>query len=359
MKLDSNTIQTLITLGIVAAKIGVVLFVIMTFVAYYTFAERKFSGWMQDRVGPNRCGPFGLLQPLADGVKFFMKEDVIPGHVDKVLYVLAPALSLVPALITFAVVPFGSSIVIAGRNISLQIADLNIGVLYILAISSLGVYGIVMAGWSSNNKYSLMGSMRSTAQMISYELSLGLSIIGVLMVFETLRLNQIVMHQGGYIMGVIPRWGVVVQPLGFLIFLIASFAETNRLPFDLPEGEAEIVAGYHVEYGSMKFSLFMIAEYANMVTSAAVITCLFFGGWQIPWVNLSGLPQWAVALVHVGAFSVKLMFFAFIYIWVRWTLPRFRYDQLMRLGWKVLLPLSILNILATGIFYMIKYTAVH
>lgn len=356
--LDKQTTETLITLGIVVVKIGIVFFTILTGVAYYTFAERKFSGWIQDRVGPNRAGPWGLLQPLADGLKFFFKEDIIPNHVDKVLYVLAPALSVIPALITFAVVPFGSGISIAGHKILFQIADINIGILYIFAITSLGVYGIVLAGWSSNNKYSLLGGIRSTAQMISYELSLGLSVVGILMVYETLRLNEIVFHQGGYILGFIPRWGVVVQPLGFLIFLIASFAETNRLPFDLPEGEAEIVAGYHVEYGSMKFALFFMAEYANMITSAAVITCLFFGGWQIPWIPLAGVSPVVVALLHIGSFTVKTVFFAFLFIWVRWTLPRFRYDQLMRLGWKVLLPLAILNIFATGVFYMVKYMVV-
>ncbi|MEW6202433.1 MAG: NADH-quinone oxidoreductase subunit NuoH [bacterium] len=338
-------------------KIVFILLVILTGVAYYSFAERKIGGWIQDRVGPNRAGPWGILQPLADGVKFFFKEEVIPHHVDRPLYILAPALAMIPALITFAVVPFGSRITLFGHAIPMQIADVNIGLLYIFAIASLGVYGIVLAGWASNNKYSLLGALRSSAQMISYELSLGLSIVGILMVYETLRLNQIVVHQGGMLewFPYLPRWGIFVQPLGFLIFIIAAFAETNRIPFDLPEGEAEIVAGYHTEYGSMKFAFFFMAEYANMITSSAVIATLFFGGWQVPYLNLAGFSPFAVAVIHLTAFAAKTLFFAFLFIWVRWSLPRFRYDQLMGLGWKVMLPLALVNILVTGLIYVVKY----
>ncbi|MEW5944902.1 MAG: NADH-quinone oxidoreductase subunit NuoH [bacterium] len=341
---------------ITTVKIIIVIFIILTAVAYYTFAERKLGGWIQDRVGPNRAGPWGLLQPLADGVKFFFKEDVIPLNVDKPLYVIAPLITLIPALITFAVVPFGNRVTLFGHTIRLQIADVNIGILYILAVASLGIYGIVLAGWASNNKFSLLGAVRSSAQMVSYELSLALSIIGVLMVFETLRLNQIVVHQGQMLEWApfLPRWGVFVQPLGFLVFLVAAFAETNRIPFDLPEGEAELVAGYHTEYGSMKFAFFFMGEYANMITSAAVTATLFFGGWQVPCLDWSAFSPPAAALIQIASFSAKTLFFAFLFIWVRWTIPRFRYDQLMRLGWKVLLPLALLNILVTGAIYVVK-----
>lgn len=354
----------LLQLIIILVKIFFLIAVFMTVVAYYTFGERIFSARMQLRVGPNRCGPWGLLQPLADGVKFFLKEDVIPTHVEKPLYVLAPLISFLPAMVTIAVVPFAEPVgpgIILGHHIPVipvQIADINIGILYIFALASLGVYGVVTAGWASNNKYSLMGGLRASSQMISYELSMGMSIVGVLMVYETLRLNGIVAAQSGYIswLPFIPKWGIVVQPLAFVIFLVASFAETNRLPFDLPEGESEIVAGYHVEYGSMKFALFMMSEYCHMIVASAVITCLFFGGWQLPWVDMSAWRQIPRVLAQLGTFCGKTAFFMFFFIWIRWTIPRFRYDQLMRLGWKVLLPLAILNIFLTGLYYMIKYT---
>jgi NADH-quinone oxidoreductase subunit H len=347
-------------------KVLIILGVLLTAVAYYTFSERKFSAFMQDRVGPNRAGPFGLLQPLADGVKFIMKEDVIPFHVDKVLYVMAPAMAMIPAMATIAVVPFAAPIpapatgMFAGLGqIQFQLADVNVGMLYIFAVSGLAVYGVVMAGWASNNKYALLGSLRASAQMISYELTLGLSILGIFMIFETLQLDDIVAAQTTFISFLpvqIPKWGVVVQPLGFLLFLVATFAETSRLPFDLPEGEAEIVAGYHVEYGSMKFALFMMSEYAHMLIASMVITCLFFGGWNLPWVDMSSLPVLQRVAAQLAVFLAKTGFFAFLFIWVRWTLPRFRYDQLMRLGWKVLLPLAIANLIATGAFYVVKYT---
>ena len=355
----------LLQILIIVVKVLLLLGVLLTGVAYYTFGERKFSAWIQDRTGPDRAGPAGLLQPLADGVKFLLKEDVIPFHVEKVLYVLAPAMAMIPAIATVAVVPFaepvrlGASILGAPvGEIPMQIADVNIGILYVFAVSSLAIYGVVMAGWSSNNKYSLLGSLRASAQMLSYELTLGLSIIGLLMVYETLKLNEMVAVQAGYIswLPFVPKWGVVVQPLGFILFLVATFAETSRLPFDLPEGEAEIVAGYHTEYGSMKFALFMMSEYAHMMIASMVITCMFFGGWLIPWVDMSSWPQAVRLFVQLGVFTGKTVFFMFLFIWIRWTLPRFRYDQLMKLGWKVLLPLALLNVFATMMYYFLTFT---
>jgi NADH-quinone oxidoreductase subunit H len=333
---------------IILVKIALVFGATLLTVAYLALAERRVSAFIQHRLGPNRVGPWGLLQPIADGVKFVFKEDVIPGHVDKVLYLLAPAAILAPALMAFAVVPFGDTIQLFGREITLQIADLNVGILYVLAISSLGVYGIVLGGWASNNKYSLLGGLRSAAQMISYELALGLSIVGVLMVTGSLRLNGVVEAQTQMIGGVIPRWNILVQPLGFLIFTVSVFAETNRLPFDLAEAEQELVAGYHAEYSSMKFVMFYMAEYAGMITASALITTLFFGGWHLPWLISPEDTSLGASLLKMLTFMVKTGIFLFLYIWVRWTIPRFRYDQLMRLGWKIFLPLALLNIFLTG-----------
>jgi len=306
----------LLQLGLMVAKILVVFVVILTIVAYYSLAERRFSAFMQDRLGPNRCGPQGLLQPLADGLKFFFKEDIIPTNVDKTLYLIAPAIALVPAFITFAVVPFGTQVVILGQEVKLQIADINVGILYIFAIVSLGVYSMTLAGWASRNKYSLMGGLRASAQMISYELAMGISIIGALMVYETLTLNGMVEAQNGVVswLPFLPKWGCFIQPLGCIIFIIAAFAETNRVPFDVPEAEAEIVAGYHTEYSSMKFASFMMSEYSNMVTSAAVMTTIFFGGWLLPWWDYSYLNPFLRALIQIGAFSAKTLFFAFLFI---------------------------------------------
>ena len=333
-------------------KIVVVLGAILTTVAYLSLAERRISGFMQDRLGPNRVGPLGLLQPIADGLKFLFKEDIIPNHVDRVIYVMAPAVVLIPALITFAVIPFGDTLPLLGRDIKLQIADINVGILYILAITSLGVYGIVLGGWASNNKYSLLGGLRASAQMISYELALGLSIVGVLMMTGSLRLNDVVEFQSGY-WGFIPKWNVLTQPLGFVLFMIAAFAETNRLPFDLAEAEQELVAGYHTEYSSMKFTMFYMAEYANMVTSSALIVTLFFGGWNVPWIISPDSTSLLPSILKLLSFVIKTGFFLFLFIWVRWTLPRFRYDQLMHLGWKVFLPLALLNIFVTGTVIML------
>jgi len=331
-------------------EIFVVFGMIMFTVAYLSLLERKISARIQYRIGPNRVGPFGLLQPFADGIKFIFKEDIIPNHVNKVFYVLAPAIAIVPALLTFAVVPFGSPTTFFGildEPVRLQIADLNVGILYIFAIASLGVYGIVLGGWASNNKYSLLGGLRSSAQMISYEISMGLAVMGVLMMAGSLSLADIVKDQE-------QCWYIFPQFLGFLIFVVAAFAETNRLPFDLPEADSELVAGYHTEYSSMKFAMFFMAEYSNMITASAVIVTLYLGGWQgLPVGGWMGLPivdkLWFMPLAW---FCTKVAFLLFVFIWVRWTLPRCRYDQLMKLGWKIFLPLSLLNILITGVLIM-------
>ncbi|MCY4403921.1 MAG: NADH-quinone oxidoreductase subunit NuoH [Candidatus Poribacteria bacterium] len=311
------------------------------------WSERRVSGWMQDRLGPNRVGPQGLLQPIADGIKFLFKEDLIPNHVDKPLYVLAPAMLLVPAMITIAVVPFGDSIAIAGIDIPLQIADLNIGILYILAITSLGVYGVVIGAWASNNKYSLLGGLRSSAQMISYELTLGLAIIGILMLSSSLSLRTIAIEQGSYPW----KWNFLIHFPAFLAFTTAMFAETNRLPFDLAEAEQELVAGYHTEYSSMKFAIFFMAEYMNMIVGSAVVVTLFLGGWHFFGLESIGGPFWS-GIISFAIFFIKTGVFLFIFIWVRWTLPRFRYDQLMNFGWKFLLPVTLTSIVVTGTLYV-------
>lgn len=323
----------MLTVVIIALiKVVVVLVVLLLMIAYLTWLERKLLAHFQVRLGPMRVGPHGLLQPIADGLKLLFKEDVTPSGVNKVIYTLAPILSFVPAFMVFAVIPFGDKIFLLGRSIDLVISDFNMGILYIFAVASLGVYGIVLAGWSSNNKYSLLGGLRSSAQMVSYEVSLGLSVIGVLMLSESLSLVDIVRGQD-----TIFNWYIFRQPLGFIIFLICAIAETNRLPFDLPEADNELVAGYYTEYSSMKFAMFYLGEYANMINASAIATTLFLGGWQGPW-----LPP-------VAWFFLKLFAFLFLFIWLRATLPRFRYDQLMRFGWGILLPLALLNIFITGI----------
>ena len=328
---------------IILVKVLVVFAATMITVMGMIYAERRVSAFMQGRLGPNRVGPKGLLQPIADGIKFFMKEDLIPGGVDKPIYILAPAILLIPALMTFAVIPFGSSITIFGREIALQVADVNVGILYILALTSIGVYGIVLAGWSSNSKYSLLGGLRSSAQLISYELAMGLAVVSIILLAGSLRLNDIIADQQGHFLS----WNVFKQPLAFLIFLVAVYAETNRLPFDLTEAEQELVGGYHTKYSSMKFAMFFMAEYANMITAAALTVTLFFGGWDVPFVNENSLGLVGVIL-SVLSFIFKIAFFLFLFIWTRWTFPRFRYDQLMKLGWKVLLPLALVNIFLTG-----------
>jgi len=334
---------------IIVVKVLVVFAATMLGVLVMIYAERRVSAFMQDRVGPNRVGPKGVLQPIADGIKFLMKEDLVPEKVDKPIFILAPAILLIPALMTFAVIPFGSSINLFGREIALQVADVNVGVLYILALTSISVYGIVLAGWSSNNKYSLLGGLRSSAQLISYELAMGLAVVSIILLAGSLRLNDIITDQQGSFFS----WNIFRQPLAFLIFLIAVYAETNRLPFDLSEAEQELVGGYHTEYSSMKFAMFFMAEYANMITAAALTVTLFFGGWDVPLLDEGSLGLFGT-LLSVLSFLLKMAFFLFLFIWVRWTFPRFRYDQLMRLGWKVMLPLALFNIFLTAGYLTLK-----
>jgi NADH-quinone oxidoreductase subunit H len=327
-------------------KSAITLFVLLTAVAYTVWLERKVVGHMQNRWGPTRVGPFGLLQPAADGLKFLFKEDLTPPHVYKPLFIAAPMLAVICALTSISVIPIGNWVMIAGRAIPFQITDVNIGLLLILGVTSMGVYGVALAGWSSNNKYSLLGGLRASAQMVSYEIALGLSLVGVLIMAGSFSLRDIVDSQGGHFWGFIPRWYIFRgQFLGFFCYLIAAYAETNRIPFDLPEAETELVAGYHTEYSAMKFAMFFMAEYANMITVACLATLLFFGGWHGP---IFG-PKILQALLPVFWFVAKVFVFLFVYIWVRGTLPRFRYDQLMAFGWKFLLPLALVNLIATAI----------
>lgn len=322
-------------LVIACVKVLLVFGTIQLMVISMIWLERKIMAHMQVRLGPMRVGPHGLLQPIADGIKLLFKEDIIPEKASKLLFILAPAMAMIPALITFAVIPFGDKVKILGYNVDLVITDINIGFLYVFAVSSLGIYGVVMAGWASNNKYSLLGGIRSSAQMISYELTLGLSLIGVVMLTESLSLVDVVNGQGRL-------WNIVLQPIGFFIYFTSAIAEVNRCPFDLPEAESELVAGYHTEYSSMKFAMFFMAEYANMITVSAIAVTFFLGGWHGPF-----LPP-------VVWFMLKLSGCLFFFIWIRSTFPRLRYDQLMHLGWKFLLPLSLLNILITGLIMVIK-----
>jgi NADH-quinone oxidoreductase subunit H len=321
-------------------------------VALLTLAERRICAWMQDRLGPNRVGPQGLLQPAADGLKNLLKEETYPAQADFWMFVLAPIMSFTPALLTFAVIPFAAPLRTPWGVLPMVVADLPVGFLYILAIGSLGVYGIALAGWSSNNKYALLGGLRASAQMISYEIAMGLSTVAVLLLMGNVTLSDIVAKQSGSLF----QWNVFPLALAYFIFVVAAFAETNRLPFDLPEAEGELIAGYHTEYSAMKFSMFYIAEYSNMVTASALMATLFFGGWGIPFVHwdvTEGLSLWQTLATFL-MFSAKVLFFLFLYIWVRWTLPRFRYDQLMALGWKVMLPLALvyLTVLASAIWYL-------
>jgi NADH-quinone oxidoreductase subunit H len=333
------------------AKVVVVLVVLLTCVAYTVLLERKVVGRIQNRFGPSRVGPFGLLQPLADGLKLFLKEDIMPATVYRPLYILAPVIALVCALLSIAVVPFGANIQYRGIDL-FEISDLNIGLLVILGVTSVGVYGIALSGWASNNKYSLLGALRSSAQMVSYELALGLSLVGVVIRAGSLRLRDIVDVQATH--GIL-SWNVFggFQIVAFFIYLIAAYAETNRAPFDLVEAESELTGGYHTEYSSMKFAMFFMAEYANMITVGCVATLLFFGGWTSPFGNLLPTPHNIViqALLPLFWFVIKVFFFVFLYIWVRGTTPRFRYDQLMGFGWKFLLPLAIANIVVAALIY--------
>ena len=334
-------------IGAMLVKVLVVFSATLLMIMAMTLAERRVSAFMQYRLGPNRVGWGGILQPVADGLKFILKEDIIPDKADRPIYLLAPVITMVPALMTMAVIPFGAPLQVGEYMVPLQIADLNIGLLYILALTSVGVYGIVLAGWGSGSKYPLLGGLRASAQLISYELAMGLSLIGVIMITGGLTFGEIVAYQQE------TGWNIWKQPLAALIFLIAIFAETNRLPFDMTEAEQELVGGYHTEYSSFKFAMFFMSEYANMITASAFMVSLFFGGWDVPFVDEAALGNLGVGL-SVLAFLTKVGFFLFLYIWVRWTFPRFRYDQLMRLGWKVLLPLALANVFLTGLYLVWK-----
>jgi NADH-quinone oxidoreductase subunit H len=330
---------------LVFAVFGITLLIAM----YSTYLERKVAAFIQDRVGPDRAGPFGILQPLADGIKFFMKEEIIPNVSNKFLFIIGPCIAMITALMAGVVIPWGGALEINGTIYNLQIADLNIGILYIFGVVSIGVYGIMIGGWASNNKFSLLGAIRASAQMISYELAMGLSIIALVMITGTLSLREISIAQGGGIGSDWNLWNIVYQPVGFMIFIICAFAECNRMPFDLPETETELVGGYHTEYSSMKLGFYLFAEYINMFTSSAVMSTLYFGGYNFPFMNDLGLPGNVVTILGTVALFLKIGFFIFFFMWIRWTLPRFRYDQLMNLGWKILIPLAIVNVAVTGL----------
>jgi NADH-quinone oxidoreductase subunit H len=323
----------------------VVIFALTMLVALYsTFAERKVAAFIQDRVGPNRAGPGGIFQPLADGLKFFMKEEVIPVLSNRFLFVLGPSIAITASLMTGVVIPWGPDITLFGKTYPLQIVDLDIGILYVFAVVSVGIYGIMIGGWASNNKFSLMGALRASSQVISYELSMGLSIIALVMVTGTMSLREIVEQQQGW------HWNILYQPLGFLIFIVCAFAEANRTPFDLPECETELVGGYHTEYSSMKLGFYLFAEYINMFISSAIMATLYFGGYNYPGMEAVNAAVGPVLGPLIGflVLFIKTCFFIFVFMWVRWTVPRFRYDQLMNLGWKGLIPLGLINIAATA-----------
>ena len=322
----------LVAIGLI--KVIGVFALVMPMIAYSVVAERRISAFIQDRVGPNRVGPLGLLQPLADGLKSFLKEDFTPDYVRKAYFWLAPAITFIPAFMTMAVIPFGSNI--GGQKA--VIADLNVGILYSFGIVSLGVYGIVLAGYASNSKYPFLGGIRSSAQMISYEIAMGMSVIPIFMIVGDLNLSQVIKYQSEHF------WLIVYCPFSFVIFLISAFAETNRLPFDLPESETELVAGYNTEYSSMKFAMFFMGEYANMIAASAMMVTLFFGGWTIPWFITTPASSIGIGILHIAIFLAKMLVFMVIFIWVRWMLPRFRYDQLMDLGWRRFVPLALANI---------------
>jgi len=344
-------------------KIVVALAWFLFLTLYLTWLERKESAILQDRIGANRASIFGLrifglFQPFADAIKMIFKEDFVPAFADKVLHTLAPFVSFFFVAVTITAVPFGGDIVLGGRTISLQVFDGSVGLLYVLAMLSLGIYGIILSGWASRNRFALLGSVRGAAQLISYEVALGLSLVGLIMVYPSLRLSEIVHFQAGTIFGFLPRWGVFLQPLGFVLFFTAAFAETKRVPFDMPEGESEII-GFFTEYGGLKWGLFMMTDFMEIIVVSALLTTLFFGGWQVPWLTGDGfhwpwggqweMARWLVVLFQVAAFQVKVVFFCWLQILIRWTYPRFRYDQLMDLGWKLLVPLGLLNILGTGL----------
>jgi NADH-quinone oxidoreductase subunit H len=324
--------------------IAIIVFASLGIALYTTFAERKVAAILQDRPGPNRAGPFGLFQPFADGLKLIMKEEIIPNNANKFLFILGPGLAMTAALMSCAVIPWSSHVELFDRHIDLQIADINIGILYVFGVVSMGVYGIMIGGWASNNKFSLMAALRGASQAISYELAMGLSLIAVLMLSGSLSLKTIVDQQ----MEHGRLWNVAYQPLGFLIFFICAMAECNRTPFDLPEAENELNFGYHQEYSSMKLGFYLFSEYVNMIMSSAIMACLFFGGYDIPFLDETTLAPNIAALLGVGALLTKIVIFIFVFMWIRWTIPRFRYDQLMNLGWKKLIPFALVNMLVTG-----------
>ncbi|MEO7265060.1 MAG: NADH-quinone oxidoreductase subunit NuoH [Ferruginibacter sp.] len=336
-----------IDLALIIEKFVLIIVVVMASLViamYATFAERKVAAILQDRRGPNRAGPFGLLQPLADGLKLFFKEEIIPNFSSKALFVLGPGLAMLTAIMASAVIPWGDTVNLFGRTISLQIADVNIGILYVFGVVSMGVYGIMIGSWASNNKFSLLGGLRAASQIISYELAMGITLIALLMVTGTLSLKEmVVQQQAGY-------WNIIKQPLGFLIFIICAFAECNRTPFDLPEAESELIGGYHTEYSSMKLGFYLFSEYINMFVSSVIMSTLFFGGYDLPFFNEAAHADWGnwIAVIGIATLMAKMVFFLFVFMWVRWTIPRFRYDQLMHLGWRILIPLALFNMLVTG-----------
>lgn len=344
-----------IDLAMILEKLVLIVVVVMASLViamYATYAERKVAAILQDRRGPNRAGPFGLLQPVADGIKLFFKEEIIPDFSSKFLFILGPSMAMMTAIMTGAVIPWGDKLQLFGRDIPLQIADVNVGILFVFAVVSMGVYGIMIGSWASNNKYSLMGGLRAASQIISYELAMGITLIALLMVTGTLSLKEMVLqqHSEGWHFG----WNIRYQPLGFLLFLICAFAECNRTPFDLAEAENELIGGYHTEYSSMKLGFYLFAEYINMFVSSVIMATLFFGGYDIPFLNEATLSPNIAALVGIVALMGKVCCFLFFFMWVRWTIPRFRYDQLMNLGWRVLIPLALVNMLATGAVVLLK-----
>lgn len=341
--------------AMIIEKLILIIIIVLTtllITLYTTFGERKVAAILQDRPGPNRAGPFGLLQPLADGLKLIMKEEIIPTAASRWLFILGPGVAMTASLMTSAVIPWGTDIHLFGRNISLQIADVNIGILYIFAVVSMGVYGIMIGGWASNNKFSLMSALRAASQAISYEIAMGLALIALLMTTGSLSLKTIVADQasGNW-------WNIVYQPFGFIIFFICAMAECNRTPFDLPEAENELNFGYHQEYSSMKLGFYLFAEYVNMIMSSAIMASMYFGGYDLPFFNESayvGQYPNVIALIGVGTLLIKIVLFVFLFMWIRWTIPRFRYDQLMNLGWKTMIPMALLNMLLTGALILAK-----
>lgn len=315
--------------------------------AYQTYMERKVAAWLQDRVGPDRAGPFGILQPIADAGKLFFKEDFIPANADKWLFIMGPGIAMFTAAMTGAVIPWGPPLEVMGREVMLQIADVNIGILFVMGVASIGVYGIMIGGWASNNKFSLFAAIRASSQMISYELAMGISVITIVLMSGSLSLGEIVDNQHGFWNDGYFTWNVFKQPICFIVFFICSVAECNRAPFDLAECESELIGGYHTEYGSMKMGFYLFAEYVNLFISSAVIACLFFGGYNFP--GMDHFSGNTLAIIGTLVFFAKIVFFIFVFMWIRWTLPRFRYDQLMHLGWKKLIPIALINMLITAV----------